>query len=334
MTYLLCCDWGTSRFRLRLMDTTHLACVGDVLSPAGIAATFDGWKRVAGSGISREQFFRQQLGTQIDRLATRVTIPLAHIPVVISGMASSSIGMDEVPYATLPFALDGSQASIRQVAAQDDFPHEILLISGVCSQQDVMRGEETQLIGLVSMLNLRTDKTGDALFIFPGTHAKHMAIRAGQLVNFATYMTGELFDLLANQSILKDSVDVSNPDGFDEFDPDAFRRGVDAAQSSALLNQLFTVRTNQLFDKLTKKQNALYLSGLLIGTELQHLPATETGPIVLCSGNNLSGFYARTIEIMGLTNRTVVVPPDLVDQASSVGQVLLFQNQLMYKTAK
>ena len=317
------------------MHTPDYTCIGEVLSQAGIAGTFDDWKAVVErTGISREHFFRQQLKTQIDLLATRVDVRLAGIPVVMSGMASSSIGMDEVPYATLPFATDGSQSSIRYFAAQDEFPHEIMLISGVRSQQDVMRGEETQLIGLIALLDLPASRTGETLFIFPGTHSKHMSIQDGQLVNFNTYMTGELFDLMANQSILNDSVDITNLTTFDLHDINAFKAGVDAAQSSVILNQLFTVRTNQLFGTLTKRQNAFYLSGLLIGTELKHLPAKETGQIILCSGSNLSRFYTLAIETLGLFSRTVVVPPDLIDRAASVGQIVLFQHQTVKEAIK
>ena len=334
-TYLLCCDWGTSFFRLRLMSQRTFECIAEVSSKAGIAGTFNGWKTaVVRTGVSREDFFRQQLKTQIDLLATKTTIRLAGIPVVLSGMASSSIGMAEVPYATLPFAVDGSQASIRHFRAKAGFPHEILLISGVRSQQDVMRGEETQLTGLIALLDLPINSAGESIFIFPGTHSKHMYIREGQLVNFETYMTGELFDLMATQSILSASVDISSLATLTRSDIDAFKGGVGEAQSSTLLNRIFTVRTNQLFDKLTRKQNALYLSGLLIGTELKNLRAKEKAQIVLCSGSNLSRFYTLAMETMGLIDRTMVVPPELIDQAASVGQILLFQNQTVKETTK
>jgi len=317
------------------MSQLTFECIAEVSSQAGIAGTFDGWKTAVGrTGVSREDFFRQQLKTQIDLLATKTSIRVAGIPVVMSGMASSSIGMAEVPYATLPFAVDGSQASIRHFMTQAGFPHEILLISGVRSQQDVMRGEETQLTGLIALLDLPINEAGEAIFIFPGTHSKHMYIREGQLLNFETYMTGELFDLMATQSILNASVDSSNLTTLARPDINAFRGGVGEAQSATLLNRLFPVRTNQLFDKLTRKQNALYLSGLLIGTELKNLRDKEKAQIVLCSGSNLSRFYTLAMETVGLIKRTVVVPPELIDQAASVGQILLFQNQTVTETTK
>ncbi len=95
--YLLCCDWGTSFFRLRVMRASDHRCMGEVRSPMGIAGTFDGWKLASEqTGIARGQFFRRQLSEQIDRLAADVSMRLAGIPIVISEMASSSIGMEEI----------------------------------------------------------------------------------------------------------------------------------------------------------------------------------------------------------------------------------------------
>ncbi|GAB3941734.1 hypothetical protein GCM10028805_05370 [Spirosoma harenae] len=317
------------------MRTSDYQSVGEVLSQAGIAGTFGNWKAINETQrISRDQFFRQQLKVQIDQLAHKLSMDLASIPVVISGMASSSIGMEEIPYATLPFAIDGSQASIRHFESQANFPHDIMLISGVKSQQDVMRGEETQLIGLIALLNRTGDKPKEAICIFPGTHSKHMYIQNDQLVNFDTYMTGELFDLMAHRSILKDSVDTTHLADFTRKDSIAFKQGVKQAMSSAILNSLFTIRTNQLFNKLSKKQNALYLSGLLIGTELQPLLKNENASLVLCSGTKLSGFYELALDELALLHRTITIPADLVDQAASIGQIILFQNQTAKVTAK
>lgn len=327
-SHVLCCDWGTSFFRLQLMATNAYRCVGEIQSPIGVSATFNKWKTLGEpSGLSHKQFFLAQLHEQINQLATDLSTSLTNVPVVISGMASSSIGMAELPYASLPFAVDGSQASSRWFASQPNFPHEILLISGVQSQDDVMRGEETQLIGLLALLDASGTRLTEAMCLFPGTHSKHLYIQNRQLTHFETYMTGELFGLMANQSILTNSLDTNSLTTRSEADRAAFRQGVEQSTASVLLNSLFRVRTNSLFDKLTKKQNALYLSGLLIGTELTHLRDKETGPIVLCSGSKLSAFYQLALDELGLTHRSLILPADLVDKAASVGQIQLFQNQ-------
>ncbi|MGA0555412.1 2-dehydro-3-deoxygalactonokinase [Larkinella sp. VNQ87] len=324
---LLCCDWGTSSFRLRLIDVSSYKLIGEIISGQGVADTYSAWKKQAETGgVQRNFYFRQQLKQQIDALADNISRNLERIPVAVSGMASSSIGMEEIPYAGLPFAMDGSQASVRHFDPIEAFPHELMLISGVKSAEDVMRGEETQLIGLAALLDSEGRRPSDALFIFPGTHSKHMYVQQGQLQNFETYMTGEIFSVMASYSILKDSLNVSSLGDFSDKNLAAFRFGLKDSEAS-LLNRLFTVRTNQLFEKLTKEQNAFYLSGLLIGAELKPLVQQQSWQLVLCSGTNLFAFYQLAIEDLALSARTVVIPAELIDKAAMVGQVILYQNQ-------
>ena len=140
-------------------------------------------------------------------------------------------------------------------------------------------------------------------------------------------MTGELFNLMANHSILKDSVDSSGTSDFSENNIDAFKLGLRESCSSNVLNGLFTVRTNQLFNRLSKQQNSFYLSGLLIGTEMKHLLEKENWQLVLCSGSNLSRYYKIAIEELHLTDRTDIVPSDLIDKAAITGQIRVFENQ-------
>ncbi|GAA4396128.1 2-dehydro-3-deoxygalactonokinase [Nibrella viscosa] len=325
--YLLCCDWGTSFFRLQLVHIADYTILDQEVSPDGIAATYNAWKLdAAGEAVPRSQFFRRQLHAQITRLAGRIGMSLDHVPVVISGMASSSIGMEDVPYATLPFALNGSRASVCYFDSQVEFPHDVYLVSGVRSGEDVMRGEETQLIGVTPLLGTVDRKLDDAIFICPGTHSKHMYVSQRQLVDFHTYMTGEVFNLLATHSILKNSVEVEHLTASLAIDPEAFKLGVREADACAILNRLFTIRTNQLFGKLSSQENALYLSGLLIGTELKPLRKPEKQELVLCCGSRLSPFYTLAIEELGLAERTTILSPELVDKAAIVGQVMLFQN--------
>lgn len=329
--YLLGCDWGTSSFRLRLINMPDHQLIGEIITPEGVASTFTSWKtNEAPQGMSRAQFFRQQLKRQVDLLANKVTIDLTAVAIVISGMASSSIGMEEVPYATLPFPIDGSRTRIKRLPAQADFPHDILLLSGVQTQHDVMRGEETQLIGLLALLATSDVAVEEAILLFPGTHSKHVYVQNRQVVDFQTFMTGEVFNLMAYASILKDSVEPSELLTFLDDERQAFRAGVRAGSVSPILNSLFSVRTNQLFNKLTKKQNALYLSGLLIGSELKTLTERKHGQLILCSGNNLYELYKLALEELHLAERTISIAADLLDKATIAGQVKIAQNQLAF----
>lgn len=327
---LLGCDWGTSSFRLRLIDSTSLQFIGEIKSPEGVSSTFTDWKTNGeNQGVSRTQFFRQQLNRQVDLLSAKVAINLDGIPIVISGMASSSIGMEEVPYATLPFPVDGSRASTKRLLAQPDFPHDITLISGVQTQHDVMRGEETQLIGLLALLDIQHYTPDVSVLIFPGTHSKHIYIQHQQVIDLQTFMTGEVFNLMATNSILKDSVSPIERSTFSSNELDAFKSGVNESDSPSILNSLFRVRTNQLFGKLTKPENALYLSGLLIGAELKTLVDQPQWQLILCSGNNLYELYKLAMKELQLSDRTTTISADLLDKATIAGQVKIAQNQFV-----
>lgn len=328
--YLLGCDWGTSSFRLRLIDSQDQRLIDEITSPEGVASTFTAWKKHGEPvGIGREQFFRQRLEKQIERLARHSGRKLEGLPIIISGMASSSIGMDEVSYATLPFPVDGSLASVKRLDSQAHFPHDTLLIGGVCSEHDVMRGEETQLIGLLALLDAKRYPVTNTIILFPGTHSKHVYVQDGQLIDFQTFMTGEVFNLMSNYSILKDSVEAPHSTTFSRNELDAFKAGIHEDTTTSILNSLFRVRTNQLFNKFSKPENALYLSGLLIGNELKSLVDTKNWQLIVCSGTNLYELYKLGMQELHLAERTTTISADVLDKATIAGQVKIMQSQLI-----
>ncbi|MEJ7588662.1 MAG: 2-dehydro-3-deoxygalactonokinase, partial [Ferruginibacter sp.] len=107
----------------------------------------------------------------------------------------------------------------------------------------------------------------EQLFIFPGTHSKHLSVKNGMVTSITTYMTGELFDLLSSKSILSASVKKNERGDNSPF----FIEGVIKGTGSNLTNSIFHVRTNHLFNKITSFENYDYLSGLLIGHELKEI---------------------------------------------------------------
>ena len=325
-THLLCCDWGTSSLRLRLIDQQDGKVLGEHLAGEGIAAVFDAWKN-DGNKISKEDFFRQYLKKIIEAMSLQTKLDLTDVHLIISGMASSSIGMHQLPYAVLPFALDGKNALVKTICADEQFPYNTTLISGVRNDHNAMRGEETQLIGLADLVNIPA-AAKEAIFIFPGTHSKHVYLQQGQLVNFETYMTGELFHLMSTHSILKDSIDVSSLDELSTENKEAFELGLTESADNGIMKSLFTVRTNLLFQRLNKKQNTHYLSGVLIGAELQPLIEKKDSVLILCSGSNLYSFYTKAIEAMGLMGSTIVVPGEVIDKAYVIGQMKIFKHNL------
>jgi 2-dehydro-3-deoxygalactonokinase len=324
MTEFLSCDWGTSAFRLRLVATADLTVTAEEKSAVGIARTFAAWQQTNCSDADeRVTFYRRVLQEHVQKLQDRLGRRLANIPVVVSGMASASIGLLPLPYGELPFPVSGAGLQTHFFPAAADFPHNLLLISGIRSADDVMRGEETQLIGCI---NEAAETTGERTYIFPGTHAKHIQVHNGRVIAFQTYMTGEFFDLLAHQSILQTS--VSRASDAAELHLPAFQRGVAAATQYNVLHAAFRVRTNELFEKLTRPENFAFLSGVLIGTELQTLVATPdpttNAKIYLASDGALKIYYAAALQALGLSERVHTLPDQWVAEAVVRGQFKIF----------
>ncbi len=322
--FFLSCDWGTSAFRLRLVDVRTSQIMEEIISGEGMSSTFNRWKiRLEQSPISREDYGLMVLQNQVQALGKKTTTPLSGLPLLISGMASSSIGIRELPYAGLPFSLDGADMRIEIIAPRSDFNHEVMLISGIRTREDVIRGEETQMVGLAALPGI--DFNGEMVCLFPGTHSKHVKVKKGKLVDFKTYITGELFDLLTRHSILKEAVSASAPP-LDNDARDAFRSGIIESGMSNLLNSLFSVRVSHLFKVRTKEQNFFFLSGLLIGTELKGLQQDGVGRIQLCSGSNLFSLYVLALDNLDLRAKSVLVDPGIIDKSAVEGQIKIFQH--------
>ena len=259
-------------------------------------------------------FYLNIVQRHIKKIEEKINHSLNGVKVIISGMASSSIGFIDIPYSSVPLSVDGSGIQTAFIAAGNDFEHDVLIISGVRTDNDVMRGEETQLIGCVDPSVLIKNE----LYIFPGTHSKHILVKNNRLLDFKTYMTGELFELLSQKSILKGAVEI-NRELESMVDLSSFIKGVKEAISSNILNVIFKVRTNQLFNLITNLENSNYLSGLLIGTELKDLNTWSVDAINLVCGSNLGVYYNAALQEIGISNINLF-PPVWLDEAAVRGQ--------------
>lgn len=282
-------------FRLRLVDAVNAKILSEVKTGYGIATAFESWKQSGQDQNERMAFYQAYLFDEVEKIATTFKISAGIAPIVLSGMASSSIGMLELPYKKLPFRCDGSDLVVHTIQAKQDMPSQII-ISGVQSETDVIRGEETILAGC-------DIESGDKeqLFILPGTHSKHISVRAGWVKDVTTYMTGEVFDLLSNKSIL--SASVKKDTGEQGIDDRFFAEGVQKGITFNLMNSIFHVRTNQLFGKASPEENYHYLSGLLIGHELKALTGNREISVTLVCGTTLKKAYMSALGILKLDSQ-------------------------------
>ncbi|MGY6647523.1 2-dehydro-3-deoxygalactonokinase [Wenyingzhuangia sp. IMCC45574] len=249
------CDWGTSNFRLRLVDSDSLNIVKEVTSNTGVKKLFQEFQNNE-SDISQTAFFVQFLKTQIQQLELTTT------PTIIaSGMATASIGMLELPYIDMPVNFKGDNLLSKAIHQEE---LNIILVSGAKTDSDVMRGEEIQAVGLSQHIPSNTK----GVLLLPGTHSKHIQFNNGVFTSFTTYMTGELFDVIQKQTLLENSLTKSNWSSQYEQN---FLNGVYKGLNSERLASLFTIRANDLLANATKEENFYFLSGLLIGGELSYL---------------------------------------------------------------
>jgi 2-dehydro-3-deoxygalactonokinase len=271
---LLACDWGTTNLRAWVLDDQ-----GQPLRwrdfPLGVSA------------------LRPGDAPKVFEAEVRAGLDARNLPAVLCGMVGSNLGWVSAPY------LDGP-ADLGAVAAAMVEPAPGVRIApglrcrGVAGAADVMRGEETQILGWIAADPARSH--GRHVVVHPGTHAKWVVVEGGRIVRFVTAMTGELFALLRRHSVLKSDAPAGDETAFDE--------GVAAAgDGGALATRLFSARARVVGDGRPADETPSYLSGLLIGAELAAVPPLlgldhET-PLNLLGDAGLTAWYARVLEAKG-----------------------------------
>jgi len=329
MNSFFSCDWGTTSFRLRRVNAATGNVIDERREPSGAKVLFSSC--VPGDTAAREEAFASFLREQLCLMAGNDVASLDGASVIISGMASSSVGWRELPYAHVPVDLDGS--NLTQDSLELDVGGNrrmrIHLVSGVRAETDMMRGEEAEILGLFSG-GRQARIAEDGIAVLPGTHSKHVRLRHRQITGFRTYMTGELFDVLSAHSLLRASVQPADgAPSITLLEPaalEAFVVGVRASSFSSLAGSLFQTRVRTVLQKVPPTVNRWFLSGLLIGSELMDLRAHEPDvPVLLAAAEPLHAAYRAAFEVLGVGDKLSVVPPEEMSLASVRGHHVLLR---------
>jgi 2-dehydro-3-deoxygalactonokinase len=307
--------------------------VREVREPAGIKSLHEEAVRgKANSEADRAAVFADFLRARLEKLMANEKCPSHPLPLVISGMASSSVGWRELPYAQTPFALDGSGLRSQELNWRGpDWLGTTHLISGVATEFEMMRGEESEIIGLMSDPSVAAVRKC-CLLILPGTHSKHVWIENDSVVDFRTFMTGELFEVLGRQSLLRASVDLSaraESNSFSELDEAAFREGVLWASERGLAAGLFRVRTRAVLGGHSLAENTWFFSGLLIGAELADVGKNgRNRPVMLAATCGLSEYYGLALKMVtGAATERIELPPERVERAVISAHALFLRDR-------
>jgi 2-dehydro-3-deoxygalactonokinase len=260
-------DWGTTNRRAYRIDASGKCC-DEFEDSSGVLSITRGAFPVVVAEI------RERLGDQ---------------PMLLAGMIGSNRGWVEAPYVPCPAGLEDLAAGV--VWADE----RAAIVPGVSyvgqGRADVMRGEEVQLLGGVAAGLV----DAEGFVCHPGTHNKWALLRQKTIQNFGTVMTGELFNLLKEHSILADllqaPVDVNG----------AFRRGVRRALDQEMLPaDLFGIRADVLLGQRDQEDASSYVSGLLIGTDVRiGLTWPAAARIGIIGRPELTRLYAAAIREAG-----------------------------------
>lgn len=277
MTSLIAIDWGTTSFR-----AYRLSGAGEITE-----------KRQSANGILavKDGHFAEMLIDQVGDWMSEVP----NAPIVMSGMIGSRQGWQEIDYVTGQPGLEEISAGMGHLELSDG--RTVWIAPGYScinsnGQVDVMRGEETQIIGASVLRN------GAQTYCLPGTHSKWVSVVDSQITGFTTFMTGEVFDILCTHSILGKL--MSDTGGNDEDAMKWFDEGVQKAKEGVpLLSGFFGVRARALFAEIPENQTKNYLSGLLIGTEIRDAYGEQKTDVTMIGSGYLIGLYGRAIEAFG-----------------------------------
>ncbi len=323
--------------RLRLVAAASGTVEAEVASEDGVARIQDAVLRafsLSGEAVqsqleaARARRFETTLARRIAELESQSSVPLENLPVVVSGMASSSIGWRELPYGTLPMMLDGRSLPTARMALSGSGGHEVLLVSGLRAEADVLRGEEVEAFGLLGTGPHR-ELAEDGLLILAGTHSKHIRVVDQRITTFETFMTGELYDVMARGSVLRSSVDPEALEGvWWESSPtlsEVFCGAVAESRGLPLSSLLFSVRARQVLERRPPAWCAARLSGLLVGAELAGAASSvpDATPILIGASRSLETPYLLASTALGLEHRVTFATEDRMRAAVVSGQRLL-----------
>ena len=254
-------DWGTSNLRIWLMSEDSQV-IAENTSNQGMAS------------LSSPDEFEKVLFECLQSLLTDGEI----LPVICCGMVGAKQGWQDAGYSTVPH--NPLQYQIPVPVPTKHRQLRVWVLPGLCqlTPADVMRGEETQIAGVLCQ-----HKEFSGVLCLPGTHSKWALCQAGEVASFSTFMTGELFSLLSKQSVLRHSVND------EQWSDDAFKQGLqDAVNNPAqLTSELFSVRARDILGNGAISFGKARLSGLLIGSELEGTREWWQGEKVILLGDSL-----------------------------------------------
>ncbi|MEP6243893.1 MAG: 2-dehydro-3-deoxygalactonokinase, partial [Lentilitoribacter sp.] len=277
-------DWGTSNLRVWLMSDGNILAMKS--SPQGMSGL---------AQVEYEPVLMELISQWLDKYSKGSVIQI-----MACGMVGSQQGWKEAGYTSIPCSPSNVDFTKPRV---EDARIDVSILAGLSQLEpaDVMRGEETQIAGFFAK---NADFSG--LICMPGTHSKWAYLENGEVVRFKTVMTGEMYSIICDHSVLRQLVNKN------ASDTNAFQKGVleGAENPELLLSNLFSIRARSVLENENSNASAAHLSGILIGTEIATMKKQMPSDTIKLLGSGvLAELYAQAFAVLGQS----ITPMDVTE---------------------
>lgn len=241
--------------------------------------------------------------------------------IIASGMLTSEFGLYPLPHAIAPVGISELHETTEKVILDDISQIPFVFIRGVkiesenLSSSDMMRGEETELMGLSDKID------GDAVYILPGSHSKIIKTdKDGKISDFSTLLTGEMLSALSKNTILKGSFDPESAAVNSEY----LKKGFLFCREHGINKSLFKVRVLKNNFSATGDEAYSFFFGVVLCGEIEEILKFSPKKIII--GGNCRIKRAMTLLLSEFSSATVIeVPDDRADAASTIGAIKIYE---------
>ena len=304
-------DGGTTNTRISLVGDKE--CLHTVRLNIGARACID-----------QRALFESSLKSAIDDILASFNLSFGDVECILaSGMITSELGLIELPHLEAPAGIAELHRGMARASFEKISPIPFVFIRGVktatdrLSEFDMMRGEETELMGLIAL----GFGTKDCVYVLPGSHSKIISTdNLCRISSFSTMLTGEMIMALSQNTILKDAIDLSITD----YDADYLEQGYRFAKDEGINKALFKVRILKNKFKATPKEVISFFIGIALSDEIDAILSSSAESIVIGGKDQLKN--ATAVLLSRLSDKKIsTVPAEAVEKSTFIGAINIYE---------
>lgn len=275
------------------------------------------------ANIGGTQMYENEIKRAIEKILTDNNCIEADIEKILcSGMITSDLGLCTLPHLTLPCGIKEMSAAVehRHLTEISDIPFVFIRGLKTCGAgfetADMMRGEETELMGLGEKME------EDCLYVLPGSHSKLIQTdKDGKITDFSTFLTGEMIEAISSHTILSGSIDLKNS----VLDTDLLEKGYMLCESKGINAALFKVRTLKVLFNATDSAVYSFFMGAVLHGEIKSIIKSAAKKVVIGGKAALKVPMAHLLSKY-CSKEIIVIPDGITDTASATGAVKIYEN--------